>query len=50
MDLPIEIKFITNDKGEKVEAVIPVDFFFQLIEDYEDVQFSKERLKEDTEG
>ena len=44
----LEPQFVTNDKGNKVAVLLPIDKFQELIEDIEDLAAVAERREEPT--
>ncbi len=45
-DLPVQ--YITDQSGEKSAVVLPIDLFYQLLEDLEDLAIAAERADEQT--
>ncbi len=50
MTMPVEIhpQYITNENGEKLSVVLPVNEFEQMIEDIEDLAVAFSRKEEET--
>ena len=44
----LSLQYITNQKGEKVALILPIEEFEQLLIDLEDLKDIKERKKETT--
>ncbi len=44
----LEIKYITNQAGEKMAVIVPIDNFEELMEDIEDLAAAAERREEPT--
>jgi hypothetical protein len=42
------IQFLTNEKGRKTAAVLPIDDYEKLLEDLDDLSVIAERRDEDT--
>ena len=42
------IQFLTNEKGQKTAAVLPIDDYEKLLEDLDDLSVIAERRDEDT--
>lgn len=38
-----EVKFITNEKGEKTDIILPFSDYIELLEEIEDLKFIAER-------
>lgn len=41
-------KYVTNEKGEKTEVILPIDEFYELVEDLEDLAIVAQRKNEET--
>ncbi|HAK45583.1 MAG TPA: hypothetical protein DCO79_06650 [Spirochaeta sp.] len=39
-------KYVTNAKGEKTEVILPIDEFYELVEDLEDLAVVAQRKDE----
>ena len=46
--LHLNLRFITNEKGEKQAVILPFEEFLELIEDLEDISILAERREETT--
>lgn len=40
-------KYVTNAKGEKTEVILPIDEFYELVEDLEDLAVVAQRKDEE---
>ncbi len=41
-------RYITDDKGKKIEVILPIDIFQDLVEDIQDLAIRDQREDEDT--
>jgi hypothetical protein len=44
----LDIQFITDAAGEKSAVILPIDQFYELLEDLEDLAIAAERKNEST--
>ncbi|MDX9801457.1 MAG: hypothetical protein RBT69_08995 [Spirochaetia bacterium] len=44
----LNLKYITNSKGEKTEVILPIEEFYELLEDLEDLAVVAQRRNEET--
>jgi hypothetical protein len=44
----MQLKYVTDEKGEKTAVILPIDEFEELLEDIEDVAILLERRDEPT--
>jgi PHD/YefM family antitoxin component YafN of YafNO toxin-antitoxin module len=42
----LEVKYVTNDDGDKTAVILPIDDFNELMEDIEDLAAVAERREE----
>jgi hypothetical protein len=44
----LHVQYVTDKTGEKNAVILPIDVFFQLLEDLEDLAIAAERIDEPT--
>lgn len=42
------VQYITDQSGERNAVILPIDFYYQLLEDLEDLAIAAERVNEPT--
>jgi hypothetical protein len=47
-DLKLHLQYITNDIGEKMAVILPINEFEELLEDIEDLSIIADRKDEET--
>ena len=47
MPMDIDVKYITNENGEKISVILSIEEFKSILEDFEDLSIVAERKEEE---